>query len=114
MSYHLANLPNLVCAANALTATSNILAGVFDDAVNLTIYAPSTLSHSHHIQVHADASAATTSSGWATLTSGGSVVTVAAGTAVSVVSSFSALRLSSLGVESAARTFTVTKQINVR
>ena len=110
MSGYRANLPDLVVRDNANTATSNVIAG-FEDAKAITIFAPGTLTHTHHVQIHASAAAATTSSGWATHTSGGSRITIAQGTAVTITDvEWGALRLSSLGVEATARTFTVTKK----
>lgn len=98
---------------SSLTATSNCISG-FEDADVVTLFAPSTLSNTHHIQINATVDAATTSAGWATLTSGGSLVTIAAGTAVTITDvAFGSLRVSSLGTETTTRTFTVVKQILV-
>ena len=112
MSHALANLPNLVVSAvTGVTtfASSNAIAG-FEDADVVTIFAP-TLTQVHEVQVNADPAAATGSSGWATHTSGGSLITITQGTAVTITDvEWGALRLSSLGLESTARTFTVTKK----
>jgi len=115
MGHALANLPDLVVSAiTGVTtyASSNAIAG-FSDADVVTIFAP-TLTNTHEVQVNADAAAATGSSGWATLTSGGTNVAVASGTAVTITDvAFGALRVQSRGAEAAQRTFSVVKQFLV-
>ena len=110
MGAYRANLPNLLVLDAANTATSNVIAG-FEDAKSITIFAPASLTNTHHVQIHEDAAAATSSTGWATHTSGGSLITITQGTAVTITDvEWGALRLSSLGKEATTRTFTVTKK----
>lgn len=115
MGHALANLPDLVVSAlTGVTAfaSSNAIAG-FEDADVVTIFAP-TLTQVHEVHVNADATAATTSTGWATLTSGGSNVIVNSGTAVTITDvAFGALRVQARGAEAAQRTFKVVKQFLV-
>lgn len=121
MSLYRADLPSLVVvSATGTTSTSNILSGMFDDAVGITICAPASLSHVFHLQVSQDLAAATSSTGWATAMSGGSVVAISAAgqTVTYLTGSVAAIRLSSMGVEattngSTTRTFTIAKQFQV-
>jgi hypothetical protein len=113
MGTYSADLPGLIVSAAAGAATSNIITG-FADADSITITAPATLSNTHHVQVHTDATAATSSAGWATLIRSGSAVSVSSAQAVTVTDiSFAALRVSSMSGEAAPRAFTVAKQFSV-
>ena len=115
MGHALADLPNLVVSAitgGGAFASSNAITG-FEDADVVTIFAP-TLTQVHEIQINASPAAATGSSGWATLTSGGSNVLINSGTAVTITDvAFQALRVQARGAEGAQRTFTVVKQFLV-
>ena len=115
MSHALANLPNLVVSAiTGVTtyASSNAIAG-FEDADVVQIFAPA-LTQVHEIQTNANAAAATGSSGWATMTSGGTNVVINSGTSVTITDiAFRALRVQARGAEGAQRTFTVVKQFLV-
>lgn len=119
MSLFRADLPDLVVvSATAITSTSNILSGMFDDAVGITIYPPASLTHVFQVQISKDTAASTTSN-WSTAVSGGSIVTVTAGQAPAYLSgNIGSLRLSSQGVEattngSTTRVFQVSKQFQV-
>lgn len=120
MSLHRANLPNLVVvSATATVSTSNILSGMFDDAVGITIFAPTDIGHVYQIQVNRDTDVATASSGWATALSGGQTILISAGQAVAYLSgNVGSLRVSSQGVEattngSVTRIFGINKQFQV-
>ena len=120
MSNHRANLPDLVVvSATGTTSTSNVLSGMFDDAVGITIFAPQTLSHVFQVQVARHLDVATSSTSWATAMSGGQIVTISAGQAVTYLSgAIGSLRVSSQGVEattngSLTRVFGINKQFNV-
>lgn len=83
---------------------------VFDDATALTIYSPAALTGVITIETEPTE----TGSNFVTLQSGGTDVTLAAGksTVINKVG-WRQMRLASAGTEAAARTFPVTKSVNV-
>lgn len=112
MSFHLVDLPDLSVASVSGVSTwasSNAIAG-FSDAKAVTIYAPTT-GQVHEIQINPSAAAATGSTYWATLTSGGSNVVINSGTAVTITDvGIGALRVQARGADTVTRVFKVQKQ----
>ena len=98
------------------TSSSNWVEG-FDDAESVSIYAPSQLTGTITILASPDrppdvGGVATASKTSATMQSGGTDITIAAGKMCTITDiTFRALSLASTGTESAKRTFKVVKQV---
>lgn len=102
------NLPPLVIP-NGGTDSNALAAKDYGDAVEVTIYAPATVTGTITVQVSPEDAPST--SGFVTLHSPpGTPVAIAVNTAITIVAfSYKQLRIHSSGAEGAARTFPATK-----
>ena len=104
MSRHYANLPNLVIASGSTDSTTAITASL-NDADNVTIQAPSSLTGTVTVKLSTDGGTTYSDAG-----SGGSDITIGAGNAVTITTvGFNALKVTSGSAEAGTRTFRVSK-----
>ena len=98
-------LPSAVIAINA---TDSNAVGALDDALSISIFAPSSLTGTVNLEVEPSS----TGTAFVVQQSGGSDVTIPANKATTIANpSFRQFRLVSGSAEAASRTFTVTKTI---
>ena len=107
MAQVICDLPPMVVVSGS--SYSNAIT-LFDDATALTIYSPAALTG----VVTIETAPTETSTGFVTLQSGGTDVTLPAGKATVINKvGWRAMRLASAASEGSARTFAVTKSVNV-